>query len=132
MTTQVTHRTNRFAGKCSQCAGFVPAGTGTLNKSPEGDWLVNHDGPCPVRADRRPPSSSLEKWAADALAQLTARDGDHARSRNGVGFNKFDSRFGHELAGGVACGLTDNQWAAAVRLLKKYRAQIGSAPSEVS
>lgn len=44
-------RTNRFAGKCADCGGWVPAETGTLTKA-NGKWVVGHNGPCPVAAEK--------------------------------------------------------------------------------
>jgi hypothetical protein len=57
-----------------------------------------------------------------ALRRLAAADGDHAKERNGVGFSKRDSAFGHSLA---ACAqLTVRQAVCAARLIVKYRRQI--------
>jgi len=82
------------------------------------------------KAVRRPAASPVEEWAAHALLQLSGDDSDRARTINGVGFSKFDGAFGHDLARQVHGGLTDGQWAAAIRLCRKYSRQVGSPPDE--
>ena len=76
------------------------------------------------------PLTPAEKWAASGLLSLAGMDPDHAATLNGVGFNKLDGEFGHDLAAKVAAGagLSDAQWGAAIRMLKKYHGQIGSCP----
>lgn len=40
-------RANKYGGRCSRCSVWVPEGQGTIEKSPEGKWLVMHIQPCP-------------------------------------------------------------------------------------
>lgn len=78
---------------------------------------------------RRQASNDCEEWAGRALLQLAADDQDHAAEENGVGFNRIDNSFGHSLAQQLATsGLTDRQWAAAVKLCRKYQGQVGEMP----
>ena len=73
--------------------------------------------------------SAEEAWAFEALQTLAGHDSDFASMRNGVGFNKLDGDFGHSLAEQARTrGLTPKQWAAAVRLCRKYTRQVGSCP----
>ena len=56
------------------------------------------------------------------LKLLSSYDGDYAMNKNGVGFNRTDTGFGHSIAN--LDRLTPRQYAAAKRLLKKYHKQI--------
>lgn len=78
----------------------------------------------------RPAKSTQEKWAARALAILAQNDPDGARILNGVGFNCQDGGIGHSLAAMLAKrgGLTEKQWAAAIKICKKYHRQVGKCP----
>ena len=60
-----------------------------------------------------------------ALRFLAGDDTDHATIQNGVGFNKFDGKFGHTLAT-QSYPLTQRQAAAALKMLQKYRGQLGA------
>jgi len=60
-----------------------------------------------------------------ALRYLAGNDQDHAMTQNGIGFNKFDGRFGHTLAT-QSYPLTQRQAAAALKMLTKYRGQLGT------
>jgi SWI/SNF-related matrix-associated actin-dependent regulator 1 of chromatin subfamily A len=87
------------------------------------------------KAPSRTPSSygrramnAREEWAKNALLTLSEDDPDRAREINGSGFNKFDGDIGHSLASQVENGLTDKQWALAIRLCAKYSRQVGSMP----
>ena len=60
-----------------------------------------------------------------ALRFLAGDDLDHATIQNGVGFNKFDGKFGHTLAT-QSYPLTQRQAAAALKMLQKYRGQLGA------
>jgi len=74
-----------------------------------------------------------ERWAATALRQLAADDPDRAGEVNGVGFNGRDGEFGHSLAQQLRDRngrLSDKQWAAAIRLCKKYWRQVGKCPED--
>lgn len=83
-----------------------------------------------VAPSKHAPETPAEKWAANGLLQLASLDPDYAMELNGVGFNRMDGDFGHSLAKQVMNGgLTDAQWKAAIAMLKKYHAQIGSCPS---
>lgn len=78
------------------------------------------------------PTTPAEKWAAGGLVTLAGMDPDHAATLNGVGFNKLDGEFGHDLAARIVngTGLTNAQWGAAINMLKKYHGQIGECPAE--
>jgi len=60
-----------------------------------------------------------------ALRFLAGDDLDHATMQNGVGFNKFDGPFAHGLAK-QSYPLTQRQAAAALKMLTKYRGQLGT------
>ena len=79
------------------------------------------------------PVNDLQRWAEHGLQVLCGSDPDRAKERNDVGFNQRDGEFGHDLAGQLESGkgLSDPQWAAAVRMLAKYHRQIGAPPSGV-
>lgn len=74
-------------------------------------------------AVRRQAISGLEKWSENTLHIVAGLDPDHATQRNGVGFSQMDGEFGHSLVTQMGTGLTDKQWAAAVKLAHKYRRQ---------
>jgi SNF2 family DNA or RNA helicase len=79
----------------------------------------------------RGPKNAAERWAAEGLLILARRDPDRGRVRNDLGFNLQDNKFGHSLAESLQeyGGLTDAQWAAAIRMLRKYHRQIGACPT---
>lgn len=56
------------------------------------------------------------------IKQLASYDGDGAREKNFMGFNKFDSGLGHSLASQNT--LSDKQAYIAKKLVKKYRRQL--------
>jgi hypothetical protein len=70
--------------------------------------------------------SHEERKAIEGGVQALAQRCDSARSRDGVGFNKFDADFGQDLAQSVEeyGSLSDNQLAAAFKMLQKYRGQL--------
>jgi SWI/SNF-related matrix-associated actin-dependent regulator 1 of chromatin subfamily A len=57
------------------------------------------------------------------LRRIASADMDHAMSQNGIGFNKLDTKIGHELAN--LDSLTRRQGAFAMMLANKYRRQLG-------
>jgi SNF2 family DNA or RNA helicase len=73
----------------------------------------------------------LEVWAEKGLLVLSGHDRDMAREQNGVGFNKFDTMFGNNLAEHIRKfnGLTDKQWDHAIKMCLKYSRQIGQPPT---
>jgi hypothetical protein len=79
----------------------------------------------------RDAANPIEKWAKAGLLRLSESDPDRAREINGVGFNKYDGAFGHDLAKRVVAGkgLTEKQWRAAIKLLHKYQRQVGAPPA---
>lgn len=83
--------------------------------------------PCRDAVTRREPRTALERWALNGLMALSGLDPDRARQVNGMGFNKLDGDFGHKLAGRLPA-LTEKEWLAAVRMLRKYHRQIGPPP----
>jgi len=58
----------------------------------------------------------------EGLRSIAAMDPDLALTRNDIGFNRFDGRYGHELASQDT--LTDRQAGAAMKLVHKYRRQL--------
>ena len=54
---------------------------------------------------------------------------DYARMQDGEGFNRFDTDFGHKLAGIAEAGLewSPKQTRAAWKMVRKYREQLGNA-----
>ena len=89
------------------------------------DSSASH-APIPKRA----PSTPVEIWACDGVVLLAGMDPDGATSRNGVGFSKSDGEFGHSLADQLAKWrvLSEKQFAAAIRLARKYRGQLPPEP----
>ena len=79
---------------------------------------------------RRGPQSAAEEWAAEGLITLAGLDPDRAAEENGMGFSKTDGEFGHSLAQQLGRGLTEAQWAVAIRMLKRYHRQIGVCPED--
>jgi SWI/SNF-related matrix-associated actin-dependent regulator 1 of chromatin subfamily A len=69
----------------------------------------------------------------EALKVLSGYDTDRASYRNDMGFSKVDTYIGHELAS--RSHLTDRQALLGLKLVKKYRRQLGDilskAPEEV-
>jgi hypothetical protein len=78
----------------------------------------------------RPPTGDVELWAGRGVLILAALDPDMAADRNEVGFNGTDTSFGHSLAESLAKygRLSDRQWEAAVRMMRKYHRQVGEMP----
>lgn len=82
----------------------------------------------------RQASGALEEWAARGLVALAGMDTDRAREQNQMGFSKFDGEIGHDFASRIEAGtgLTDGQWAVAIRLATRYRRQVGAPPETTS
>lgn len=72
--------------------------------------------------DEKGVSVEQKRLIKEALKILAGSDNDRAQLRNGVGFNKFDSGFGNQLAGYQY--LSDKQAIAAKNMLKKYWRQL--------
>ena len=85
--------------------------------------------PPPVNG-RRPAASERERWAERAMLILAGLDSDYAAVKNEVGFNKLDGPLGHSLAAQIQAGkgLTERQWAVAVKLACRYTRQVGAPP----
>lgn len=64
-----------------------------------------------------------------ALRILAGLDPDHAFGKNDIGFNKIDSRIGHELAQRET--LTPKQAALGIKIIKKYHRQLPDEIKEV-
>jgi len=58
----------------------------------------------------------------NAIKKIAEMDQDRARSLNGVGFNRYDSKIGHSLSESET--LTPAQGALAYRLVNKYKKQL--------
>jgi len=79
-------------------------------------------------AAKRPerPADALPHYQVAAIhrcIKLLASACNGARTWDGAGFSKFDARFGHDLARRPS--LTDGQARAALKLVNKYRKQLG-------
>lgn len=81
----------------------------------------------------RGPANNREDAVAEALITLSGLDPDRAREQNQMGFNRVDGDFGHSLANALRehGRLSDKQWAAAERLVRKYHRQVGELPELV-
>jgi len=67
----------------------------------------------------------MDNLLRQALNVMVGRDPDRVRTLNGIGFNAYDSDFGHKMAD---CSTWSPRQALAVwKLLAKYRAQLASA-----
>jgi SWI/SNF-related matrix-associated actin-dependent regulator 1 of chromatin subfamily A len=70
-------------------------------------------------------SDAVRRLAGEAVKQL-AGTCDGARERDGMGFNRLDTQFGHELAArALARELTNGEVFAARRMVRKYKGQLG-------
>ena len=72
-----------------------------------------------------PEDTTGERFDPDAIHEglrFIANQCDGARERDGLGFNGFDAKFGHDLANRDQ--LTLNQALAGKKLLRKYRGQL--------
>lgn len=80
----------------------------------------------------REPKCAADLWVVRGLDTLTYMDPDGARDRNDMGFNAFDSKWGHDLnAQFVRFGvLSEDQWNEAKTRLRKYKRQIGEMPTD--
>lgn len=86
-------------------------------------WVAPAEAP-----ERHEAQTARQRWAHDAILQLTADDQDHASKLNGVGFSKADGSIGHWLSTELSKGLTPHQWGLAVLLCTRYHAQVGEMP----
>ena len=77
------------------------------------------------RKEKELPEISIKEMDAirEDLEQIAAMDGDKAREKNNVGFNKFDSTLGHSLVNTPEW--TQRQARAAKHLTIKYGGQLG-------
>lgn len=82
----------------------------------EGEHNIQSEPQIPVSAERK---AAIHQ----AVRSLHGANDDMASERNDVGYNKFDSAFGKQLA--EASELTDNQARAAHKMLLKYKKQLG-------
>jgi hypothetical protein len=73
------------------------------------------------------PSEALREHVHDGLRRLAGMC-DGARELDGCGFNKLDAAFGHALAGYGR--LTDRMVEAGIRLVVKYKRQLGEGYGE--
>jgi SWI/SNF-related matrix-associated actin-dependent regulator 1 of chromatin subfamily A len=80
----------------------------------------------PATSDIEPLSLTPQQVEAVlvALRLLAGMDTDGARVLNGVGFSKFDSAIGHDLAGRVT--LSPKQATLGLKIARKYRRQISA------
>lgn len=80
--------------------------------------------PTPVRK-QYPVASDMHRKVAALAVQRLAAVCDGARDLDGSGFNRFDTRFGHQLAErATQRPLTDGEVFAARKLARKYRGQL--------
>ena len=99
-----------------------------VRKTRDRGWWITWRGPFAMtrqqgRAHRIGPDP-LQHDLRTAMQMLATADADHARVRNGVGFNRHDSASGHRLAHQEAWGADqlDHAW----RMMRKYQRQIGT------
>ena len=80
----------------------------------------------PQRPRQYPKASEAQRQAAGEAVMTLAGRCDGAQTEDGAGFNKIDTRIGHELASVAAAGkLTDGQVWLCTRLARTYRRQLG-------
>jgi SWI/SNF-related matrix-associated actin-dependent regulator 1 of chromatin subfamily A len=110
----------RLAELAAQAKRDVLAGLGDQYDGRE--IKVSPKGKC------RGPANATEAHAEQAILTLAALDPDRAAEENAQGFNRMDGEFGHTLAGQIRdLGmLSDKQWEAAVRMVRKYHRQVGA------
>jgi hypothetical protein len=88
-----------------------------------GDPGVQCRPPVPTTSARRGPASPVERWTSDGLRTLATQESE------GGGFKEREVARGRALALQVSSGgLTDAEWQAAAKMLRKYRPQIGAPP----
>lgn len=76
------------------------------------------------------PRTKREQWVANSLQLLAEQDPDRAQFKNDVGFSASDGGIGHRFAFlSNVVGLTDQQWALALGLCRKYHRQVGAPPA---
>ena len=75
----------------------------------------------PSRAEQR----ELQKTLLTAAQTLAGFDSDGAKVQNNIGFNKFDTEFGHKLAGLPWDRWTPKTIRAARIMMAKYHGQLG-------
>lgn len=122
------------AGLRPRTKGPFPSSGPPANRTP-GDPAAGP--PAGSAANPRPggfraPSTPLEEWAARGLLLLHGLNPDGAAIRNDVGFNRYDTRFGGSLAEQLRLRgkLSDRQWEVGIKMLRKYRGQVGAPPEE--
>lgn len=75
---------------------------------------------------RRPPQNEHEVFLMEAAGILSRLDDDFAREQNGIGWNKPDTVYGHQLAAlAYSGGLADYQWRDLGDMIPKYHRQVG-------
>ncbi len=77
---------------------------------------------------RRPPANEQEAWLLEQAVMLSRLDDDFAKEQNGIGWNKPDTIYGHQLAtlGSHYGGLTNYQWQDLADMVPKYHRQFTS------
>lgn len=104
--------------------GKVEAKAVQVTQPIQASYVIKPSAPIPLISNvsnelpKEQYSADVKEAVGYCLRLLDGNNPDHATSRNGVGFNKFDSRFGHNLAN--ISTLTDKQVNAAIKMLKKY------------
>lgn len=76
-------------------------------------------------------SEEQEEWIKEAVTYLTSLNADYASKENGIGWNKYDTKFGHSLASQIheRNSLSWKQYKAARKLVRKYeKTQLGHMP----
>lgn len=87
--------------------------------------VADADGRTTDRPRSYPAATAAQREAAGLCLQLLAGVCDGARKLDGQGFNRVDSRIGHDLATRSLSGsLTDGQVWLAQKIVRKYRRQL--------
>lgn len=126
---------NKFNSFCCSCSSRVNAGEGRVARHITAGWLClcgacyDKGSKFEPKPAKRGPASDVENWIVLSLQLVAEHDQDRAMTRNGVGFSRVDGDFAHDLVEKADKGWSPKQWAAAAKMVKKYRKQAGSHPA---
>jgi len=110
--------------------GYMSPVSGFSGVDSEGrEWLNGRVKGAPELPENIPVSPERKAAVHQALRLLADSDPDRATEINGIGFNKFDGDFGARLAN--LPELTDAQARSAIKMLAKYKRQLGELHSVI-